>query len=337
MVLAKRQSNQCFIHQHRIASITRGLLIDLNIVQAKQDGSGRSERKELLHPELDEQMATSSSNAGRNYDEDVSGSTIVNYHDIYVQQTGSNQSELDSIATMNSNPTSPPSYNQVPTEAGTNRSSSVVTSVHVSCSGGNRRGEPPSYEEAINPDAPPPSYDSLFGRVREAHKSSTGMLDFLKNVTILLLGTLGCTIILGITIVIPVCMIVFGAIYLHDCPQNDYIPVFLLVGGVFSVLKQLLHLSTRVRSREGQEFERLRQSPTQTLINCFMLGWFIIGSFWIYRIYEPNYDPALGKYCNKSLYLFTFWLITSVYMTLGIITVVLCGVSIISIAIHRRT
>lgn len=37
--------------------------------------------------------------------------------------------------------------------------------------------------------APPPSYDSLFGRVREAHKTSKGMIDFLKNVICLLLGT----------------------------------------------------------------------------------------------------------------------------------------------------
>lgn len=295
---------------------------------------------------------------------------IVNYHDIYVQQTNNPPASSDTAdlarinQTMSTNP--PPSYNQLPvaspTPAATPQSSRVLrgndviiitagnnTVVTVGGSGHSsrqqqqqsqphhNRGEPPSYEEAINPDAPPPSYDSLFGRVREAHKSSTGMLDFLKNVVILLLGTLGCTIILGITIVIPVCMIVFGSIYLYDCPQGEYIPVYLLVGGGFGVLKQLLHLSTRVRSREEQELERLRQSPTQTLINCFMLGWFIIGSFWIYRIYEPNYDPALGKYCNKSLYLFTFWLITSVYMTLGFVTVVLCGVSIISIAIHRRT
>lgn len=314
-----------------------------------------------------------------------SNGTITNYHDIYVQQGGVNRNsssnndddgELDRIEQiMSTNPTPPPSYNQLPptaaTTTGINQNSRLVIisseryqlpgpsssssssnmTVHtpgnviiVHGSGGNgftsgssRRGDPPSYEDAINREEPPPSYDSLFGRVREAHKSSTGMMDFLKNVVILLLGTLGCTIILGITIVIPVCMIVFGAIYLYDCPQGEYIPVYLLVGGGFGVLKQLLHLSTRVRSREEQALERLRQSPTQTLINCFMLGWFIIGSFWIYRIYEPNYDPAMGKYCNKSLYLFTFWLITSVYMTLGIVTVVLCGVSIISIAIHRRT
>lgn len=67
-------------------------------------------------------------------------------------------------------------------------------------------GALPTYEEANNPNgtighmqifffliyalsAPPPSYDSLFGRMRETRKSSTGVVDFLKNIFILLLGT----------------------------------------------------------------------------------------------------------------------------------------------------
>ncbi|CAD6207334.1 GSCOCG00010173001-RA-CDS, partial [Cotesia congregata] len=37
--------------------------------------------------------------------------------------------------------------------------------------------------------APPPSYDSLFGRMREAHKTSKGVFDFLLNIVVLLLGT----------------------------------------------------------------------------------------------------------------------------------------------------
>ncbi|XP_063242855.1 transmembrane protein 272-like [Bacillus rossius redtenbacheri] len=198
------------------------------------------------------------------------------------------------------------------------------------------RGPPPSYEEAIDPNAPPPSYDSLFGRMREAHKSSKGMLDFLKNVVILLLGTIGCTVILGVTIVVPICMVVIGSIYLNECTQGEYIPIYLLVGGGFGILKQLLHLSTRVRQhQEEQEEERLRQSPTQTLLNCFMLGWFIIGSVWVYKEYEPNYDPSQGKYCNRTLYQFAFWLITSVYIALGIITLCLCSISVASIAFQR--
>lgn len=53
-----------------------------------------------------------------------------------------------------------------------------------------RRLDPPSYEEVVDPEGlPPPSYDSLFGRVRNAQKSSKGLVDFAKNVLILLLGT----------------------------------------------------------------------------------------------------------------------------------------------------
>lgn len=172
--------------------------------------------------------------------------------------------------------------------------------------------------------------------MREARKISKGIFDFLKNIVVLLLGTIGCTIILGVTIVVPVCMMVIGGLYLYDCPQGEYIPVYLLVGGGFGVFKQLLTLSARVRQRqEERDEERIRQSPTQTLINCFMLGWFIIGSMWVYKEYEPNYDPALGKYCNKTLYLFAFWLITSVYICMGIITAGLCSISVASIAFQR--
>ncbi|OXU31593.1 hypothetical protein TSAR_010255 [Trichomalopsis sarcophagae] len=201
-----------------------------------------------------------------------------------------------------------------------------------SISGISDRGAPPSYEEALDPNAPPPSYESLFGRMRQAHKSRKGIFDFLQNILVLLLGTIGCTIILGITIVIPLCMMIIGGLYLYDCPQGEYIPVYLLVGGGFGVFKQLLHLSARVRHcREEQEEERIRQSSTQTLINCFMLGWFIIGSMWVYKEYQPNYDPALGKYCNKTLYLFAFWLITSVYIMLAITIVCICSISLASV------
>ncbi|KAK5643267.1 hypothetical protein RI129_007112 [Pyrocoelia pectoralis] len=201
----------------------------------------------------------------------------------------------------------------------------------------NERGEPPTYEEAIDPNAPPPSYDSLFGRVREAQRTSKGVFQFLKNILIILLGTIGCTVILGITIVVPICMVVMGSIYLYECPQGEYIPIYLLVGGIFGILKQLLHLSTRVRQTDiEREDEQLRQSPTQTFLNCFMLGWFIIGSVWVYKEFEPNYDPNAidGRFCNKSLYLFAFWLITSVYILLGIISVCLCSLSIASVVFN---
>merc|ERR1711928_140116 len=88
------------------------------------------------------------------------------------------------------------------------------------------RCPPPSYEEAVDPNAEPPSYDSLFGRIRDTHKASRNVIDFVVKVILLLLGTIGCTIACSITIVIPVCMIVIGSVYFHDCPAEPYIPIF---------------------------------------------------------------------------------------------------------------
>ena len=81
--------------------------------------------------------------------------------------------------------------------------------------------------------AEPPSYDSLFGRIRDTHKASRNVIDFVVKVILLLLGTIGCTIACSITVVIPFCMIVIGSVYFHDCPAEPYIPIFLIVGGEF--------------------------------------------------------------------------------------------------------
>lgn len=71
------------------------------------------------------------------------------------------------------------------------------------------------------------------------------------------------------------------------------------------------------------------------LINSYNL---CKGSVWVYKEYEPNYDPAKDKtrYCNKNLYLFAFWLITSVYILLATITLCLCSLSIASIALQPK-
>ena len=129
----------------------------------------------------------------------------------------------------------PPSYHDIP---GT-----------VPAHQGVSRGPPPSYEEAVDPNgellaicmmssydlfyatAEPPSYDSLFGRIRDTHKASRNVVDFVVKVILLLLGTIGCTIACSITVVIPFCMIVIGGVFFHDCPAEPYIPIFLIVGG----------------------------------------------------------------------------------------------------------
>ena len=124
------------------------------------------------------------------------------------------------------------------------------------------------------------------------------------QVLILLLGTIGCTIACSVTIVIPLAMIVVGSIYFDECPAEPHIPVFLIVGGdlntnhfnvsafskpmycnrfpplgSFSVFKYLIGVLLRVR-RSGSSDEddnAPKGHPLQSLITCFLCGWFITG------------------------------------------------------------
>ncbi|KAF6199981.1 hypothetical protein GE061_006279 [Apolygus lucorum] len=204
---------------------------------------------------------------------------------------------------------------------------------------GTERGPPPTYEEAMNPaSAPPPTYESVIGRVREAHKESNGTVDFIKKVIILLAGTIGCTIAICVTIVIPIAMFCVGSNYFNDCPLNPNIPLYLLLGGLLGAFKQFLQFFHRVntRQRPDEEEDIERGSSLQSLINCFMMAWFILGSYWVYKEYEPNYDPLKGPWCNKTLYLFAFWQITFIYILFAFMTVCLCSISLCVIAFARR-
>jgi hypothetical protein len=51
----------------------------------------------------------------------------------------------------------------------------------------------------------------------------------------------------------------------------------------------------------------------------FWSAWLIAGSFWIYSNYQPSYSNAndtkeMKQYCDKVLYLFSFWAINLTYM-----------------------
>lgn len=50
----------------------------------------------------------------------------------------------------------------------------------------------------------------------------------------------------------------------------------------------------------------------------FSIFHLILGTFVVYKEYQPNYDPKQGKYCNRTAYLLAFWILTFQYTLLGI-------------------
>lgn len=219
----------------------------------------------------------------------------------------------------------PPSYHDIP---------GTVPSYH-----GRTSGPPPSYDDVINPNAPPPTYQSLFGQVMEARKTSNGLLDLLRRLLIILISTLGCTIIIGFLILIPFSMIIVGAIYLDDC-HIENIPAFLLIGGSVWAIKNIISCYSQCKREPDYDFDaenRPRSGRYGSALNCFLFGWFIAGCVIVYRNYEPNYDdPNSLRYCNKTLYSYAFWLVTSTIVIFSLFVSCICCLMISSvIASHQ--
>ena len=123
-----------------------------------------------------------------------------------------------------------------------------------------------------------------------------------------------------------------GAKYRQDCPVEPFIPIYLIVGGSFSMLKTVAVLCQRAAREESIDGETEDEQSMfakffDGVLNLFLFIWFIAGNFWVYSKYKPNFVPPKHQplnYCNPTLYLFTFWIITASYIIMGIILFCIC-------------
>ncbi|XP_062514304.1 transmembrane protein 272-like isoform X2 [Corticium candelabrum] len=188
----------------------------------------------------------------------------------------------------------------------------------------------PSYSQVEGRSAisdAPPSYESLFGRIRHKKETASSPLDFLAKMCYLLGGTIVCTVLVTVFMALPVSMVVMGALYKDDCKYQKYIPIYLIVGGAFGIVRTLWTLCQKMcRSGEREEDEENRKmNPIEMILNCFMLAWFITGSVWIYSIYSSyNNVEGTAHYCNNTLYLYAFWITNATYILLGSICFCTC-------------
>ncbi|KAL0970282.1 hypothetical protein UPYG_G00239830 [Umbra pygmaea] len=150
-------------------------------------------------------------------------------------------------------------------------------------------------------------------------------------------------VVLGISklvaCIIPSAQIAIGGLYLNACPEQHYIPVYLVVMGAFGLALALLSSLPCAQDPEDGPPNSLSYVCTtwNTLTSLFLFCWFISGNVWIYSIYQPNYNQTITNYnqtqpnstqtvtehlyCNKTLYLFAFWTNTLLYIVLGLLLV----------------
>ena len=121
--------------------------------------------------------------------------------------------------------------------------------------------------------------------------------------------------------------------------MEPLIPIYLIVAGAGGLVANCC--SCGVRYQEGGQREEGSVNPIQLVVQLFTSAWFICGSVWIYTNYQPNYaDPDSSDYCNKTLYLFAFWVITSYYIVSGLVLTWSCVAATFAatkIYVHNRS
>ena len=104
--------------------------------------------------------------------------------------------------------------------------------------------------------------------------------------------------------------------------MENMIPIYLIVAGSAGLFGTCCAGGVRYTS---QEDDQQTVNPFSGLIQLFLFAWFIAGNVWIYSNYEPNYtDPSSPDFCNKTLYLFAFWVTNSYYILFGFVLGIMC-------------
>jgi len=192
-------------------------------------------------------------------------------------------------------------------------------------------------------EAPPPSYKQIQAQLRAAKEQSSNPADYFARTCLWICNTVVWIICVALFSPIPIAMIVIGAVYLHDCPREYHIPIYLVVGGSVWMARVLWEIG-RYLCRQcvwraelnpeagGQDPKDLKKHDwVSSILSLFLFAWFIAGSVWIFSIYgdfTTDNPPSQGSppptYCSPVVYYFAFWITIAQYILFALCFCCLC-------------
>ena len=129
-----------------------------------------------------------------------------------------------------------------------------------------------------------------------------------------------------------------GVKYMHECPLEPKVPIYLLVGGCFGLLKLLSLVWKQVRLRRYERLDDIYVDEdddghgdilmskssrfSEALLSIFLFIWFACGNYWVLHIWKPNFKQLLhepSNWCDQTVYMFAFGQIMGCYALMGLI------------------
>lgn len=164
------------------------------------------------------------------------------------------------------------------------------------------------------------AYGSISYQIREANEEASGFFDFMGRALAIVGTSVVVTVLLALFSILPMLMMIIGVQYLQECPKEPNIPLYLLIGGAFGLIKVGTLLYHQMRRRRYErlddaladgDIDELWSSTSTRVTECaltiFLLVWFGMGNYWVLHIYRPRYEPLLrepNNYCDKTVYTF---------------------------------
>lgn len=126
---------------------------------------------------------------------------------------------------------------------------------------------------------------------------------------------------LVLSVLYYIAMFSIGIWGVHRCPIDDNIPFFLIVIGGIGLWSKFVSLLRGALIFRGYPVQHV-----ETSLYTIELVFMVFGSYWVFKIFEPNYDESSLLYCNKTVYLFAFVYLIVHYSVLLLICVIFCCV-----------
>ena len=186
----------------------------------------------------------------------------------------------------------------------------------------------------------PLQYDLRSTRVPASRKASTPASYF---------GSIYQLVALLLYLGVPVSQLVIGSIYVGQCTVQPFIPIYMILTGIFGILYVLVGLllfwqlrrqASLASYADAQKSASIGKLFKPIFIFLFLIniGWFITGQVIVLQVkfrVELNY-PTLPEYCHATLYKAAYVLLFVTYL-LVLIVVILIIIRRITVSSDTKT
>ncbi|XP_052795217.1 transmembrane protein 272-like [Mya arenaria] len=169
-------------------------------------------------------------------------------------------------------------------------------------------------------------YTAFMFQVREAGKEASNVYDLSCRLADIMCSSLCVTVFVGVSMAIPLTMFSIGVKYWEDCPKDERVPVYLIVGGCCGLVKLIATLWWNIQTRRHRRlidepdvegaFTNQTFRTMDTLLLLFLIGWQVAGTIWTFNIWRPRFEPLLhepSNWCDRTVYMFAVYQLSSTY------------------------